>query len=100
VPPAELGAQVIKALLDLSGVQPDQISEVIMGRVLTAGVGQNPARQPPIHAGLPDTVPGMNIGNVCGSGLKAKHLAVRCAQDAHLTGRVGLKVSIALRKAV
>jgi len=74
---ADLGAHVIKALLARSGVQPQQISEVIMGQVLTAGVGQNPARQALIHAGLPDAVPGMTIGKVCGSGLKATHLAAQ-----------------------
>ena len=74
---ADLGAHVIKALMASSGVQPNQISEVIMGQVLTAGVGQNPARQALIHAGLPDTVPGMTLGKVCGSGLKATHLAAQ-----------------------
>jgi acetyl-CoA C-acetyltransferase len=81
VPASDLGAHIIKALLTRSGVQPNQISEVIMGQVLTAGVGQNPARQALIHAGLPDSVPGMTIGKVCGSGLKATHLAaqaIRC----------------------
>jgi acetyl-CoA C-acetyltransferase len=81
VPASELGAQVIKALLARSGVAAEQISEVIMGQVLTAGVGQNPARQALIRAGLPDSVPGMTIGKVCGSGLKATHLAaqaIRC----------------------
>jgi len=77
VPAADLGAQIIKALLARSGVQPEQISEVIMGQVLTAGVGQNPARQALIRAGLPDSVPGMTIGKVCGSGLKAAHLAAQ-----------------------
>jgi acetyl-CoA C-acetyltransferase len=77
VPAVELGAQIIKALLARSGVRPDQISEVILGQVLTAGVGQNPARQALIRAGLPDTVPGMTIGKVCGSGLKATHLAAQ-----------------------
>src|ERR1022692_2629717 len=77
VPAPELGAQIIKALLARSGIQPDQISEVIMGQVLTAGVGQNPAGQALIRAGLPDTVPGMTIGKVCGSGLKATHLAAQ-----------------------
>jgi acetyl-CoA C-acetyltransferase len=77
VPAADLGAQVIKALLVRSGVKPDQISEVIMGQVLTAGVGQNPARQALIRAGIPDSVPGMTIGKVCGSGLKATHLAAQ-----------------------
>jgi acetyl-CoA C-acetyltransferase len=74
---ADLGAHVIKALLAATGVQPKQISEVILGQVLTAGVGQNPARQALIRAGLPDTVPGMTIGKVCGSGLKATHLAAQ-----------------------
>jgi acetyl-CoA C-acetyltransferase len=74
---SDLGAHVIKALLARSGVQPQQISEVIMGQVLTAGVGQNPARQALIHAGLPDGVPGMTVGKVCGSGLKATHLAAQ-----------------------
>src|SRR6202030_1545994 len=74
---SDLGAHVIKALLTRSGVQPNQISEVIMGQVLTAGVGQNPARQALIRAGLPDSVPGMTIGKVCGSGLKATHLAAQ-----------------------
>jgi acetyl-CoA C-acetyltransferase len=77
VPAAELGAQIIKALLERSGVRPDQISEVILGQVLTAGVGQNPARQALIRAGLPDSVPGMTLGKVCGSGLKATHLAAQ-----------------------
>jgi acetyl-CoA C-acetyltransferase len=74
---SDLGAHVIKALLARSGVQPHLISEVIMGQVLTAGVGQNPARQALIHAGLPDGVPGMTVGKVCGSGLKATHLAAQ-----------------------
>jgi acetyl-CoA C-acetyltransferase len=74
---ADLGAHVIKALLARSAVRPEQISEVIMGQVLTAGVGQNPARQALIHAGLPDGVPGMTVGKVCGSGLKATHLAAQ-----------------------
>ncbi len=74
---AELGAHVIKALVAQSGVDPQRISEVIMGQVLTAGVGQNPARQALIRAGLPESVPGMTIGKVCGSGLKATHLAAQ-----------------------
>jgi len=76
-----LGAQVIKALLSKSGVNGEQISEVILGQVLTAGCGQNPARQAVIAAGLPDTVPAVTIGQVCGSGLKAVQLAaqaIRC----------------------
>ena len=77
VPAAELGAQIIKALLARTKVDPEQISEVIMGQVLTAGVGQNPARQALIRAGLPDRIPGMTINKVCGSGLKAAHLAAQ-----------------------
>jgi acetyl-CoA C-acetyltransferase len=77
VPAAELGAQVIKALLARTKVDPEQVSEVIMGQVLAAGVGQNPARQALIRAGLPDRIPGMTINKVCGSGLKATHLAAQ-----------------------
>ena len=81
VPAADLGAQVIKALLAATGVPGGQVSEVLMGQVLTAGCGQNPARQASIRAGIPDTVPAMTVGKVCGSGLKATHLAaqaIRC----------------------
>lgn len=74
---SELGAHVIKALLAKSGISGDAISEVIMGQVLTAGVGQNAARQSVIRAGLPDMVPAMTINKVCGSGLKATHLAAQ-----------------------
>ena len=77
VPASDLGAQVIKALLAGTGIKPEQISEVILGQVLTAGVGQNPARQALIRSGIPDTVPAMTIGKVCGSGLKATHLAAQ-----------------------
>ncbi len=77
VPAADLGAQVIKALLARGGVKPDQVSEVILGQVLTAGVGQNPARQALIRAGIPDRVPAMTVGKVCGSGMKATHLAAQ-----------------------
>jgi acetyl-CoA C-acetyltransferase len=77
IPAAELGALVIGALLRQTGLKPEQVSEVILGQVLTAGCGQNPARQALIKAGLPDTVPGMTVGKVCGSGLKATHLAAQ-----------------------
>ena len=77
IPAAELGAKVIKSLLQKSGLKPDQVSEVIMGQVLTAGDGQNPARQASLKGGLPDMVPAMTIGKVCGSGLKAVHLATQ-----------------------
>ncbi len=81
VPAAELGAQVIKALIARTGIAPAQVSEVLMGQVLTAGCGQNPARQAALRGGLPDMVPAMTVGKVCGSGLKATHLAaqaIRC----------------------
>jgi acetyl-CoA C-acetyltransferase len=76
-PATELGAAVIKALLERSGVAADQIGEVIMGQVLAAGVGQNPARQALMKAGLPKEVPGLTINAVCGSGLKAVMLAAQ-----------------------
>ncbi|MHA6885666.1 acetyl-CoA C-acetyltransferase [Ralstonia pseudosolanacearum] len=75
IPAPELGAAVIREALSRAKVAPDQVSEVIMGQVLTAGSGQNPARQALIKAGLPDMVPGMTINKVCGSGLKAVMLA-------------------------
>jgi len=77
IPAAELGAHVIKGLLAKTSINPELISEVILGQVLTAGVGQNPARQALIKAGVPDRVPGMTINKVCGSGLKASHLAAQ-----------------------
>src|SRR5699024_1979447 len=73
----ELGAQVIKRILDDSKITGDQVDEVILGNVLQAGLGQNPARQASIKAGLPDHVPALTINKVCGSGLKAIHLARR-----------------------
>jgi acetyl-CoA C-acetyltransferase len=77
VPATELGAQVIAALLAKTGIRAEQVSEVILGQVLTAGVGQNPARQASLKAGLPDMVPAFTVGKVCGSGLKAVHLAAQ-----------------------
>jgi acetyl-CoA C-acetyltransferase len=71
----ELGATVIRAVLERAGLKPEQVSEVILGQVLTAGSGQNPARQSLIKAGLPNAVPGMTINVVCGSGLKSVMLA-------------------------
>ncbi len=76
-PAADLGAHVIKTLLERTGVKPELISEVLLGQVLTAGVGQNPARQAAIRAGIPDKVPAMTINKVCGSGLKSTHLAAQ-----------------------
>jgi acetyl-CoA C-acetyltransferase len=77
IPASELGAKVISALLQKTGVKPEMVSEVLLGQVLTAGVGQNPARQASIRAGVPAMVPAMTINKVCGSGLKATHLAAQ-----------------------
>lgn len=81
IPAVDLGATVIRQLLAQTGLDGAQVDEVIMGQVLTAGAGQNPARQAAIKAGLPFTVPAMTLNKVCGSGLKALHLgaqAIRC----------------------
>ncbi|HTD02821.1 acetyl-CoA C-acetyltransferase [Undibacterium sp.] len=78
---SDLGAHVIKGLLAKTGLSGDLVNEVILGQVLAAGVGQNAARQASIRAGLPDMVPAYTINKVCGSGLKATHLAtqaIRC----------------------
>src|ERR671937_2555213 len=77
VPASELGAIVIKDVLERAGVSADQVSEVIMGQVLAAGVGQNPARQAAMKAGIPYMVPSMTINKVCGSGLQAAMLGAQ-----------------------
>jgi acetyl-CoA C-acetyltransferase len=77
IPATEFGAAVIKGVLERSGLSADQLGEVIMGQVLTAGVGQNPARQSVIKAGFPNGIPGLTINAVCGSGLKAVMLAAQ-----------------------
>ncbi|WP_422910293.1 acetyl-CoA C-acetyltransferase [Pseudomonas sp. MAC6] len=77
----DLGAAVIRRLLQDTGLPAQQIDEVILGQVLTAGAGQNPARQSVIRAGLPHTVPALTLNKVCGSGLKAVIMAaqaIRC----------------------
>ena len=71
----QLGATVVKSLIEQSGISADQVDEVILGQVLTAGAGQNPARQTALAAGIPETSSAMTINKVCGSGLKAVHLA-------------------------
>ncbi|EST55302.1 acetyl-CoA acetyltransferase [Brevibacillus panacihumi W25] len=73
----QLGGIVLEAALERAGVSKDVVDEVIMGNVLQAGLGQNPARQASIRAGLAHEVPSMTINKVCGSGLKAVHLAVQ-----------------------
>ncbi len=74
LPASQLGVTLIKGLLERSGLSPDQIDEVILGQILTAGTGQNPARQAALGAGLPYKVPAMTINQLCGSGLRAVHL--------------------------
>src|SRR5712692_2480667 len=80
----QLGAIVIKEVVRRAGIAPDAIDEVIMGNVVTAGVGQAPARQAAIHGGLPDDIPAFTVNKVCGSGLKAVMLAAQAirASDA------------------
>ncbi|RJG10502.1 acetyl-CoA C-acyltransferase [Pseudomonas cavernicola] len=81
IPAVDLGAAVIRSLLEQTGLDGAQVDEVIFGQVLTAGAGQNPARQAAIKAGLPHAVPALTLNKVCGSGLKALHLgaqAIRC----------------------
>ena len=86
VPAPTLGATVIKAVLERAKIKPEQVDELIFGQVLTAGSGQNPARQSAIEAGLPHAVPCMTINKVCGSGLKTVHLAAQAikAGDAEI----------------
>lgn len=93
VPAVELGATVIRALLEQTGVAPAEVDEVILGQVLTAGAGQNPARQAAVKAGLPHEVPALTLNKVCGSGLKAVQLAVqaiRCG-DAEIVVAGGME---------
>jgi acetyl-CoA C-acetyltransferase len=93
VPAVELGAAVIRRLLEQTGLEPALVDEVILGQVLTAGAGQNPARQAAIKAGLPFAVPALTLNKVCGSGLKALHLgaqAIRCG-DAEIIVAGGME---------
>lgn len=89
----ELGAIVIKGALEQAGVKPEQVDEVIMGNVLQAGLGQNPARQAAIKAEIPESVSAMTINKVCGSGLKAIHLATQAilAGDAEIVVAGGME---------
>ena len=81
IPASELGATVLKALLERAKLTGEQVSEVILGQVLQAGTGQNPARQAVIKGGLGHAVPAMTINKVCGSGLKAVMLAAQAIRD-------------------
>ncbi len=76
----DLGSTVIRALIERSGIQAHNVDEVILGQVLTAGAGQNPARQSALNGGLPNTISAITINDVCGSGLKALHLATQAIQ--------------------
>ncbi|MGD8191282.1 acetyl-CoA C-acetyltransferase [Brevibacillus ginsengisoli] len=77
IPAPELGAIVIKESLNRAGIAPEQVDEVIMGTILQAGVGQGPARQAAIKAGIPEEIPALTINKLCGSGMKAVHLAAQ-----------------------
>jgi len=77
IPAVKLGAEVIKEAVKRSGISPESIDEVILGNVLQAGLGQNPARQAAIHAGLSVDIPAMTINKVCGSGLRTVSLAAQ-----------------------
>ncbi|KAF0285978.1 acetyl-CoA acetyltransferase [Spiribacter sp. SSL99] len=74
---ADIGTQVIRGVLSRADIDPAVIDEVVLGQVLTAAVGMNPARQSALNAGLPETTPAMTINKVCGSGLKATHMAAQ-----------------------
>lgn len=89
----QLGAIAIRAAVERAGVSPDEIDEVIMGEVLTGAVGQAPARQAAIHAGLPESIPAMTINKVCGSGMKAAMLAAQAIKlgDANLVIAGGME---------
>ena len=73
----ELGAVAIREAVARAGIPAEQIDEVIMGNVVSAGIGQAPVRQAALHGGIPDDVPGVTINKVCGSGLKAVMLAAQ-----------------------
>jgi acetyl-CoA C-acetyltransferase len=90
---ADLGATVIKGALEQAGVKPEQVDEVILGNVLQAGSGQNPARQSQLKAGIPDTFTAMTINKLCGSGMKAVHLAMQAIQtgDAEIVVAGGME---------
>ena len=80
IPATELGAVVIKEAIERAGITNEQVDEVIMGNVLQAGLGQGPARQAALQAGLPIEIPSMAINKLCGSGMKAVHLAAQAIQ--------------------
>ncbi|MBF0419791.1 MAG: acetyl-CoA C-acetyltransferase [Magnetococcales bacterium] len=75
IPATVLGSKVIAGVIQRAGIKPEQVQEVIMGQILTAGARQNPARQASMGAGIPDTTPAMTVDKLCGSGMKSVHLA-------------------------
>ncbi|HIH44086.1 MAG TPA: acetyl-CoA C-acyltransferase, partial [Candidatus Methanoperedenaceae archaeon] len=77
IPAQQLGATVIKAAVNRAGIQKHDVDEVVMGNVISAGMGQNPARQAAIYAGLPYEIGSFTVNKVCGSGLKAVILAAQ-----------------------
>jgi acetyl-CoA C-acetyltransferase len=81
VPATKLGAIAIREAIDRAGIEPTEVEEVIMGNVLQAGLGQNPARQAALLAGLPEFVPALTINKVCGSGLKSVNLAAQAIMN-------------------
>lgn len=93
MPAVDLGALVIKEALNRAGVKPEMVDEVVLGNVLQAGLGQNPARQAVVKAGLPVEVPAMTINKVCGSGLRAVALACQMiiAEDADIVVAGGME---------
>ena len=93
VPAPELGAVVLREAVKRAGIRPDQVDEVVLGCVLQAGQGMNPARQVAIKAGLPETVPAHTVNKVCGSGLKAVMLAAQAirAGDAEVVAAGGIE---------
>jgi len=93
VPATDLGAVVVREAVRRAGVRPDQVDEVVMGCILQAGLGMNPARQASIKAGLPESVPAHTVNKVCGSGLKAVMLAAQAirAGDAEVVVAGGLE---------
>jgi len=93
VSPIDLGAIVIKEALKRSGIQPHEVDEVIMGNILQAGLGQNPARQAAIKAGIPFNVPSYTVNKVCASGLKSVMLAIQAikCQDADIIVAGGME---------
>lgn len=93
IPAPQLGAIAIKGALEAAGIQPSEVDEVIMGNVLQAGVGQAPARQAALMAGIPDTVPCTTINKVCSSGMKSISMAAQAiaAGDAEVVVAGGME---------